>query len=560
MPEAKARPYVERRALRDKMRSLGFGYREIAVEFARSHKLRPRSAWREALGWTLKEAAERINAYAGRTGLDPDGACPMSGSHLADAESWPGEGSRLTGRRPRPYLFALLAAVYGCTVLDLIDLADREHLPPGELLILEKYSQNPPVAVSHPPAPSAHLLAQPSHALALPAADDDQRAVLELLGNAACLAPIRAAAAAWSSPAVPYRGMQEPDSWGSWIEREVLMTAHEGSEHAEQAEQRDIGDATLEQLHADVVRLSRQYMTSEPFTVLAEMRRVRSRIYSALDRRLWPRDQTDLYFLLACLNCLMAIAVKALGYAEAAEELVRAGWAYATAIDHRPLMSRLRMESADIAYLYNRPRQARDLAQSALRYQPDGPNAALVHLVHGQAAARLGDADAARSSITAAREAREREHTDDLMEMGGEFSFSLASQYFYGGAIVVQIPGGEADAINELQRATERYAAGPEPGEDHSGQCRILAHADLCTAQLRAGHLDAALAAIEPVMTLPPGLRTEFVSKRLTAMRRDLASRRYQGSPQARELDEQMEEFGRDTIVGALHNLPAGPG
>jgi hypothetical protein len=113
--------------------------------------------------------------------------------------------------------------------------------------------------------------------------------------------------------------MQEPGLGGSWIEREVRMAAHEGSDHAEQAERRDIGETTLEQLRADVVQLSRDYMTVEPFTLFLEMRRVRSRMYAALDRRLWPRDQAELYFLLGCLNSLMASAANALGYPQSAE-------------------------------------------------------------------------------------------------------------------------------------------------------------------------------------------------------------------------------------------------
>jgi hypothetical protein len=124
------------------------------------------------------------------------------------------------------------------------------------------------------------------------------------------------------------------------------MAAHEGSDHAEHAERRDIGEASLEQLQADIVRISREYMTAQPFPVFQEMRRVRSRIYAALDRQLWPRDQTGLYFDLACINCLMTIAAKALSYPQAAEELVRAAWAYATGIDHRPLMARLRLEAS----------------------------------------------------------------------------------------------------------------------------------------------------------------------------------------------------------------------
>src|SRR5258708_2148052 len=49
------------------------------------------------------------------------------------------------------------------------------------------------------------------------------------------------------------------------------------------------------------------------------MRRVRSRMYAALDRRLWPRDQAELYFLLGCLTSLMASAANALGYPQSAE-------------------------------------------------------------------------------------------------------------------------------------------------------------------------------------------------------------------------------------------------
>ena len=46
--------------------------------------------------------------------------------------------------------------------------------------------------------------------------------------------------------------------------------------------------------------------------------------------------------LLGCLNCLMA-ATDDLGYPNASEELIRAGWAYAIAIDHKPLMAKLRL-------------------------------------------------------------------------------------------------------------------------------------------------------------------------------------------------------------------------
>jgi hypothetical protein len=132
----------EKRDLRDQMRSMGLGYREIAAEFARRYALRPRAAWRDAYGWSLQDTANRINEFRGNVGLDPGGFAGMTAPHLSEYENWPGHGPKATGRRPTPYLLAVLAAVYDCSVADLVDLADRERLPAAELLILDKYSQS----------------------------------------------------------------------------------------------------------------------------------------------------------------------------------------------------------------------------------------------------------------------------------------------------------------------------------------------------------------------------------------------------------------------------------
>ena len=111
----------------------------------------------------------------------------------------------------------------------------------------------------------------------------------------------------------------------------------------------------MEQLRADVRRLSAELMTAEPLASFLEMRRVRARIFRVLDQQLWPRDQADLYFLLGCLADLMAAAAGELGYPQAAEELLRSGWAYATAIDHHPLMAHLRLHRSRAAHPARRP-------------------------------------------------------------------------------------------------------------------------------------------------------------------------------------------------------------
>jgi hypothetical protein len=372
-------------------------------------------------------------------------------------------------------------------------------------------------------------------------------------------APIRGIRSLPPPGTVAYRGIAEPNSGYSVVEREVLMAAHDGSERAEQAEERGIGDATLEQLRADVARLSREYMTGEPFPLFLEMRRVRRRMHDALDRRMWPRDARDLYLLLGCLNDLMAVAAYDLGYPQAAEELIRAGWAYAIAIDHRPLMAQLRQQLA-WTVAWQQPHRSREYAASGLEYLPDGPNAAQLHLLNGRAAARLGDVDAARQAITAASEAREREHHDDLLELGGEFVFSRATHHSYAGATLIEIRDAAAEAATELEQATELYAAGPNPGEIYSAQCEMFARTDLATARLRSGALDAAVGALEPVLSLPEQKRTLELPQRLNAVRAELAQPIYHRSAQAQELGERIEEFGLETIGAGLHSLPGAPG
>ncbi len=142
MPNAKTSVRGEQRALRGKMRDSGMSYGQIAVEFARLYRLRPRAAWRHAYGWSLTEAAEHINDYAATSGLGSKATVAMTAAHLCEYENWPGQAIEPTGRRPTPYLLSLLAVVYGCAVRELLDAADYEHMPSGDRLVLDRTAQD----------------------------------------------------------------------------------------------------------------------------------------------------------------------------------------------------------------------------------------------------------------------------------------------------------------------------------------------------------------------------------------------------------------------------------
>jgi hypothetical protein len=81
----------------------------------------------------------------------------------------------------------------------------------------------------------------------------------------------------------------------------------------------------------------------------------------------------------------------------------------------------------------------------------------------------------------------------------------------------------------------------------------MLAHTDLAITRLRAGALDAAIAALEPVLALPPGERTAVQGQRVAVLRAGLSRPAYLGSARASGLDEQLAAFG----PADLGRLPA---
>jgi hypothetical protein len=205
------------------------------------------------------------------------------------------------------------------------------------------------------------------------------------------------------------------------------------------------------------------------------------------------------------------------------------------------------------------PVRSRDLAADGLRYLTAGPTGADLHLKFARAAAALGDADTARQAISAAHEAREREHRDELLDIGGEFAVSRATHYSFAGAALVEIEGAGRETADNLEQAVLLYEAGPQPGEHHWFGGKAMARIDLATVQLRSGALDAALTVIEPTLSLPPAQRINSVMARLRLVRKELAAPVFRGSAQARELDERIEEFGRDSVTVGLHRLSSGP-
>jgi hypothetical protein len=382
----------------------------------------------------------------------------------------------------------------------------------------------------------------------------------QALGIGAVLAGLEPSALVPGDP-VAY-GETDEQCEGSYmadVAGEVRAAVRDNQEHAGQSERREIGDMTLEQLWADVGRLSRDLSTGEPLPMFAEMRRVRDKLHEALDRRLWPKDSAELYLLLGCLCGLTSMAALDLGFTQDAEDLLRSGQAYAAVIDHPALWAHLRSRAASVCFWDGRPREARERAGQGLAYVVGGPVAANLHVRYATAAARLGDADGTRRAIAEAVEARERGCADELAaRLGGEFRMTQAAQHYYAGSALAELDGGLGEAGRELDEAARLYAAGPEEGEEFWFAGPALTDVDRAALRLRQGGLDGAVSVLGPVLELPRGQRVKQVTVKLGRVRRELAQAVYRGSVRASSLDEEIEVFCHEAVVSDMRGGPAG--
>ena len=131
----------------------------------------------------------------------------------------------------------------------------------------------------------------------------------------------------------------------------------------------------------------------------------------------------------------------------------------------------------------------------------------------------------------------------------------MATHHALAGAALAAIEGAEGDAATELERSTSLCEQGPGPGEQHWFGGRPLASAGLAIVRLRSGALDGARAALEPAFALPAEQRIADLTTRLAQVRSELAAPVFRGSPQARDLGDQIEEFGRAAVTTGLHSL-----
>lgn len=336
----------------------------------------------------------------------------------------------------------------------------------------------------------------------------------------------------------------------------IAAAASEARGHAEQAAVTGIGPGAVEQLTADVARLSRAYISAPPLPLFVAMHRTLDQVETALDQKVYPAQARDLNFLAGALCGLMANACLDLGREEAAEDLARAAWTHGRIIDHAPLMGWARGTQALAAIWDQRFADAVRHAEDGLLYAPTGLGAARNHAIHARALAACGDAVAARAAMTAAEKAHADSESarDELHDgVGGEFSFDAAKLRYYL-ALALLDSGDPAGAEQATAEAVALYEAVPERARSYG--CVALARVQLAKAALMGDRLEDAIEALGGVLALDPQRRISSLNEHLEACRQLLRLPGYSSSGAARELEQQLAAFSAASTARAL---PSGP-
>lgn len=500
----------ERVQLRRDLLDVRWPVDQIAEEMQRRCGDSPLAAFRHAVGLSQAEVAARWDAICALRG-----DTTMTGTRISAYERYPAPGTK----RPTAGVLAVLAEIYATTPRRLISPTLYAELPAQERLLIDRIE---------------------------PARSKRTELIVEDTGRQQLATRVQQQSTAKpnsrSRSTVPGSEPFDADALQHMSERALIMAAaHESSEHAGWAETTNVGDASLEQLDADVFRIANDYVHVPPLPMVIEMLRVRRRVYRLLEGHQKPADTAHLYLLAGTLCGLLANASTDLGYHDAAAEQARAAWAYAEITGHNGLRAWTRGMQALIEYWSERPRQGARLAQGAQRFADSSTAKVRLFTIEARMWARLGNLEESNRCIRAAAEARETAVMDTLHdEIGGVFGFNHAKSHYYAGATYIHL--GQADlALNVTRQAIDIYTKGS--ADQRSYGAESLARIDSAMAHLLKGSLDGAIDALEPVLALPVDKRIAQLNERLTGVRHRVAYPAFRNAQEAHDLDERIEEF-----------------
>jgi transcriptional regulator with XRE-family HTH domain/tetratricopeptide (TPR) repeat protein len=327
----------------------------------------------------------------------------------------------------------------------------------------------------------------------------------------------------------------------------ISAIAEESQDFGEWADTSNVGDATLEHYTTQVRQLARDYVHAPPYPLLLDAKRLRDRVFAKLQGHQRPDQTRDLYLIAVQVCGMLAWMSGDFGYQRAAQTHAWTAWVCAEQAVHDGARAWVRAAQSKLAYWDARYIESAQLAGDGLRYAASGSVPALLASQMARALARAGRPDDAGQALARARDEQDRARGED--EIGGAFGLTSA-QYHYLAGTTQLWRHDPAQAIAESAQAIELFQA-RRPGQPHYGP-EALTRIDQARAYLQLGDLEGAHTALRPVLSLSPDLRMEMLTQNLGLARQQLAEPVFRDAAVARELQEEIETYCRESIVNDI--------
>ncbi len=302
----------------------------------------------------------------------------------------------------------------------------------------------------------------------------------------------------------------------------------------EEAELGDLDEASR--------RMSVAYLSSPPVPMLQQAVELRSEALRRLKQHQHrPHELSDLYVTIGRLQGILAYAALDLGDANAAMTHAGAAWVCADRAGNNELRVWVRGTQSLIARFQGDYSEAMQHVLDGLRYDTGGTGELRLLCGYAQCHANLGDGHGANAALDKALRLREHLSTPD--SVGGLFEFSEAKQRYYAGSSLIWLDGGSFAQRAAIESAEAIAIWEREPAETRSLDDEALAHVYQGTAFLQLGQLDAAAAAIRPILDLPPERQISWIRKRMGRFNGLLHREPFTGSREAADLYDEIEAF-----------------
>ncbi|ADB35182.1 hypothetical protein Kfla_6179 [Kribbella flavida DSM 17836] len=304
------------------------------------------------------------------------------------------------------------------------------------------------------------------------------------------------------------------------------------------AEESNVGELTVEQLHADIHRIAQSYLKVPTRPLFLRSKAIRDRAFKLLAGRQPPKQTRELYAVAGWSLTTLAWMSVDLGRPDVAESHTRTAWACADAADHDELRAWVRATQHTAAFWQDDFVGAAEFARDGLRYA-EGSSVLFLSGVLVVDLARSGRTTEARDALSTAKN---RTGSPWTPEIGGPFLCTPErTQGIWSDA---HLALGQPELTLELaEQSLQQFAKTPHAQRNYGSERMV--QLQLAKAHLELGQLDGATAAVEPVLAVPAEYRVRPLLHRITEVAAQVRSGPYGSTPEAKHLYDAIRDYVR---------------